>query len=567
MSEDKNRDADSQRHWRVEEDAYDDLLNSYFGSADNKKSTSSSVEKTNRTTDIKPSKPTTVKKSSAAPQAEKPAGSKKNEFKLEIKDLESEFNTKAEKPVAKRQQPVGVPRAQLYKKAEPTEKKRVHSRQTEKAEPKPVRKKSAEENVSKNNLSDTIDFIPAFSYDRIKEKNKTIEPEYHTAQPVHNKAGEAVIIKKNKIPPKKKIVQFILNNKKAWVIVLICIVCSIFISTYAISCMNDILAIRRNSENVVTINIPSETNTKGVIDLLKENKLIKHKYFCLVFAKAMDFRDDNYLTGIYYLTESMGLENMLSTFKESPVTGETVSLAFPEGFSVDQIAEKLEKYGVCTKTAFYTTMRDVDFSSEYTFIADEDNKDLRYHSLEGYLFPDTYEFYVGENAASVIRRFLDNFQSKWSDEYAAQAQKLGMSVDDIVTLASIIEKEAYGADQMPQVSSVLHNRLNKSGLYPTLQCDSTTAYINEYISKNVTDATALGKYTKNYSTYNCEGLPVGAICNPGNDAINAALYPASTNYYFFLHDNNKKLYLAANDAEHRANGIAALKANTAKDSQ
>lgn len=118
-----------------------------------------------------------------------------------------------------------------------------------------------------------------------------------------------------------------------------------------------------------------------------------------------------------------------------------------------------------------------------------------------------------------------------------------MSVDDIIKLASIIEKEAADATQMPLVSSVLHNRLNKPGLYPSLQCDSTADYINDYIAKNVTNATELAAYTSRYSTYKCEGLPVGAICNPGNDSINAALNPAKTDYYFFAHDTNKRFIL------------------------
>src|SRR5699024_7474732 len=144
-----------------------------------------------------------------------------------------------------------------------------------------------------------------------------------------------------------------------------------------------------------------------------------------------------------------------------------------------------------------------DFSSEYSFIQEMDDKEDRFRMLEGYLYPDTYEFYIGENPSSVIRKFLNNFQKKWTDEYAKQAEKLNMSVDDVITLASIIQKEAYGADQSPLVSSVLHNRLNNSSLYPSLQCDSTTEYINENIAKNVTDAAQLANYTNLYSSYKC----------------------------------------------------------------
>lgn len=550
-----------------DEQAYDDLLRFY-------------------SSDTKPHRPSEHSSTqSAKAPASRPASNNAKSFKLDIKDIDSEFNQPVRRAPVKREQSAHT---QIYKKPEPAA-KRPTQRNSEKAV-----HKSADEYGK-------IDLMPAFEDDRrYIPKREAVKPEYKSepqrqAAPerkkpaqkkaslfsgkkkkpqgdvpykkpeiVHDENGRAVIVKKNEIPPKKRIELFFKQNKKAWVLIAVCIAAAALISTYAISCMNDILAIGRDSETVVTVNIPAQTDTKGAIDILKENKLIKHKYFCRICAKVLEYRDDNYLTGIYYLTESMGLENMLSSFKKPTVTGETVTLTFPEGYTVNQIAEKLEKYEVCSQTAFFATVRDVDFSTEYSFIAQIDNKDKRYQVLEGYLYPDTYEFYIGENASSVIRKFLDNFKNKWTDEYQAQADKIGMSIDDVITLASIIEKEAYGADQMPLVSSVFHNRLKKSGIYPTLGSDATKEYVSEYISKSVTNSAELSSYQKNYDTYKCAGLPVGAICNPGNDAIKAALFPANTGYYYFLHDNDKKIYLAATDSEHNQNSLAALKANSKK---
>lgn len=549
-----------------DEQAYDDLLSFY-------------------SSDTKPHRPSEHSSTqSAKAPASRPASNNAKSFKLDIKDIDSEFNKPVRRAPVKREQ---SPHTQIYKKPEPASK-----RPTQRNSEKPV--KSADEYGK-------IDLMPAFEDDRrYIKKREAVKPEYKSEpqrqvaperkkpvqkkaslflgkkkkpqgdvpykkpEIVHDENGRAIIVKKNEIPPKKRIELFFKQNKKAWVIIAVCIAAAALISTYAISCMNDILAIGRDSETVVTVNIPAQTDTKGAIEILRDNKLIKHKYFCRICAKVLEYRDDNYLTGIYYLTESMGLENMLSSFKKPIVTGETVTLTFPEGYTVNQIAEKLEKYEVCSQTAFFATVRDVDFSTEYSFIAQIDNKDKRYQVLEGYLYPDTYEFYIGENASSVIRKFLDNFKNKWTDEYKAQADKIGMSIDDVITLASIIEKEAYGADQMPLVSSVFHNRLNKSGIYPTLGSDATKEYVSEYISKSVTNSAELSSYQKNYDTYKCAGLPVGAICNPGNDAIKAALFPANTGYYYFLHDNDKKIYLAATDSEHNQNSLAALKANSKK---
>lgn len=450
------------------------------------------------------------------------------QFKLEIKDLDAEFNTEAEAEAEAR-----------ARRAANAENARRH--RAEQTQP------GAFENFA--------DVIKKRRFAQPAEEVPMVTEEL-------SEAGEAVAAKS--FPAKldrEAIRAFFIKNKKTWILILICIVASILLSTYTISCMNDVFAIRRDSETVVTVNIPADARTKDVLKILQKNDLIEHRHFCLLMSKILQFKDDNYLTGVYYVTPSMGFEKMLTTFKQPTTTGETVTLTFPEGFTVDQIIAKLEENKVCSAAVLYQTMQEVDFSSEFSFIAEMDNKEMRYRMLEGYMYPDTYEFYVGESPSSVLRKFLNNFNKRWTEEYAAQAQKLNMSVDDVITLASIIQKEAYGAEQSPLVSSVLHNRLNKSGLYPSLQCDSTTEYINEYIQKNTKSAVELARFTDRYSSYKCAGLPVGSICNPGDDAIKAALYPEKTDYYFFAHDTNKKLYLARNDNERRSNNLAILNAN------
>lgn len=446
-------------------------------------------------------------------------------FKLEIKDLDAEFHTDAEI------------RAQRAANAENARRQRAAQR------------------------------TPQGAFENFSDVIKKRRPVQHAeAQELVTEdfaqAGEATAKKLTEKLDWNTVRAFFLKNKMTWIIILICVAASVLLSTYAISCMNDVFAIRRDSETVVTVNIPAEAHTKDVLKILQDNDLIHHRHFCWVVSKVIKFKDDNYLTGVYYVTASMGFEKMLLTFKQPTTTGETVTLTFPEGFTVDQIVAKLEEYKVCSAAVLYQTMQDVDFSSEFSFISEMDNKEARYRMLEGYLYPDTYEFYIGESPSSVLRKFLNNFNKKWTDEYAAQAKKLNMSVDDVITLASIIQKEAFGAEQSPLVSSVLHNRLNKSGLYPSLQCDSTTEYINEYIQKNTKSAVEVARFTDRYSSYKCAGLPVGSICNPGNDAIKAALYPEKTDYYFFAHDTSKKLYLARNDNERRSNNLAILNANT-----
>ena len=261
----------------------------------------------------------------------------------------------------------------------------------------------------------------------------------------------------------------------------------------------------------------------------------------------------------------MGVEKMITRFKTNSTRGAVISVTIPEGYTIDQIFERLEKNDICKKDALYKTIDNVDFGAEYSFLANIDEAENRYHVLEGYMFPATYEFEQGADPATVIRKFLDTFKARWSDKYEKRAKELSLSVDDIITLASIIEKEGANKEQFKLVSSVLHNRLNRQGLYPTLECNSTQDYVTNTISKRVTSGSEISAYIKNYSTYEKAGLPPGAICNPGAAAIEAALYPDSHQYYFFAHDKNRKIYMATTLEEHSANLRAINKANAEVD--
>lgn len=333
---------------------------------------------------------------------------------------------------------------------------------------------------------------------------------------------------------------------------------SVILCIYGIGCINDVLAIKTD-DVAVEVNVSQGMSDGDVIDILGDNDLIKHELFCKLFIKAFG-KSGDYVSGVYTLTPSMGVEDMLATMKADVTLSETVTLTFPEGWTVDQMAEKLESNEVCSASAFLTTIRTVDFSEEYDFIAAIPNKDKRFRLLEGYMYPDTYEFYIGENASSVVRKFLDNFKNKWTDEYQKQADKLGVSLDEVITLASILQEEAASTEQMADISSVLYNRLNKPASFQWLQCDSTETYLLETIKPTLTSSTEdtqkYIEYRDNYDTYStaCTGLPIGAIANPGNAAIKAALNPSDTGYYYFRHDTKGGVYYASTFAEHERNG-------------
>lgn len=345
------------------------------------------------------------------------------------------------------------------------------------------------------------------------------------------------------------------RRESAYKIIIVLI--ALLLAIHWTSCLNDVLGFARSDkEKIVTVE-EGDTTAK-LIGKFDREGLIKHSTFCKMFINATsDIRSDNtkYLKGDFTLTPDMGVEKMLATCTATQKR-DTVEITVPEGYTVEQIAEKLEEAKVCSKDDFLKATNSSKYS--YDLIKNINNGDQRYHLLEGYMYPDTYEFYVGEDATSVVSKFLNNFTEKWSDSYANRAKELNMSMDDVVTLASIVQKEDSNPDNMAIIASVFYNRLNSSA-YPSLQSDATNYYVNNFIKPN----TSSGEYNlfrNRYSTYVCKGLPVGPICNPGDDAIKAVLWPASTNYYFFAHDDDGNLYAARTASEQNQNVYNALTA-------
>ncbi|MBO4446344.1 MAG: endolytic transglycosylase MltG [Clostridia bacterium] len=347
--------------------------------------------------------------------------------------------------------------------------------------------------------------------------------------------------------------EFIKQNgtKGAIIYVAVLVAISAIMSVFLMSFVNDIFGFNR-SDKVITVKVSENMSTGKLINQFKKQGLIKRKGLCKMFMvvaggmhKSTDF--ETYLSGVYDLKPSMGLEKMLLSCQEEQKS-ETVTVTIPEGFNIEQIALKLEKAEVCTAADFYSNLESATF--EYDFLKGIENKSSRYNYLEGYLYPDTYEFYVGQSASSVIRKLLENTDKKWTAEYEKQAKAMGMSMDEVITMASIIQKEAGDAEQMPIIASVFYNRL-KSSSFRCLQSDATTVYVAKFIKPNVSVGEA-DTFAQKYDTYKCIGLPAGPICCPGDDAIKAVLWPADTDYYFFGHDSSGNMYAAKTEAERNA---------------
>lgn len=354
-------------------------------------------------------------------------------------------------------------------------------------------------------------------------------------------------------------------------IAILCVVVIVFTTAFsaiAITCINDVLAINR-SEEVVKVTIPQDATTNEIIDILSEEGLVKQTLFCKLYYKLVFFlkninketkpNEPDYLSGVYYVKKNLGLEGYLTEFRETQKSAETINLVFPEGWTIYQMFDKIEEFGVCSKEELLASLEEADF--EYGFIDEISDDSQRTFKLEGYLYPATYEFYETSDANTIIRKFLEASEEKWTEEYEEQRIKLGFTRDEVIIIASIIQREAANEEQMSLISSVLHNRLDNSVSWPLLGCDSTANYVTSYVALNVSSAEAAA-YESYYDTYTQQGLPPGPICNPGDDAIKAALFPEDTNYYYFRHDKYGSIYMATTQAEHEANGREVLRVNS-----
>ncbi|NLP49080.1 MAG: endolytic transglycosylase MltG [Clostridiales bacterium] len=222
----------------------------------------------------------------------------------------------------------------------------------------------------------------------------------------------------------------------------------------------------------------------------------------------------------------------------------TVRVTVPEGYTAYEIAVLLEEKGVCPKDDFIAAINESGEQDYYPVIENPGERPFLY---EGYIFPDTYDFYIGESAKSALGRFLKNMQNKLAVEDYERAAELGYSMDEIITIASLVQEEAGRPAQDAKVASVIYNRLNSKD-FPRLQLNVTFEYLDKSVEPIFPQARE--NYDELYNTYKRQGLPAGPIANPGRACIEAALYPAESDYYFFLTDKDMNYYYSKTKAEH-----------------
>lgn len=289
----------------------------------------------------------------------------------------------------------------------------------------------------------------------------------------------------------------------------------------------DVLALNKEPLTA-SVTITEGESLGDVTAELKEKGLVKYGYLFQLFA-SFTHKAEKITAGSYELSTVMDYSALLNNISSTSAYRETVTVTIPEGYTVEEIFKLMENKGVCSYNDLLKVAQEETFDFDFL----KDVKTTKEKRLEGYLFPDTYEFYKGADAKNVINTMLKNFDERFDSKMEAEMQLLGYSKNDIIIMASIIEKETDGGDQR-NIASVLQNRLKNTWATPKgyLQVDSTIQYLLKERKKKLTDKDL--EIDSPYNTYKNPGLPIGPICNPGLTAIQAALEPNKTNYYYFM---------------------------------
>ncbi len=296
---------------------------------------------------------------------------------------------------------------------------------------------------------------------------------------------------------------------------------------------------KEKDKEIIRIEIPLGSSVESMANQLEQNGVIKSAWVFKIYSKLQK-TGSKYRAGIYYLDSGMNIEEITQIIQHGKGFVEIVKFTIPEGFEVRMIVDKLVESGLGSSERFYEIINNNPFDYEFLKEIPEDAV-----PLEGYLFPDTYEVYKAAKEEEIIKKMLDRFDNVFNEDFRNRAKELNMSINEVVTLASIIEREAKAEKELKVVSSVFHKRLKINMLLGS--CATVQYIIKE--RKDVLLTKDL-EIVSPYNTYKNPGLPPGPIASPGKKAIEAALYPDETDYLYFVAEKDGTHYFSKTYDEH-----------------
>lgn len=309
------------------------------------------------------------------------------------------------------------------------------------------------------------------------------------------------------------------------IIIAIAVITALIVATPYI---HEFFNIHSKEGNPVTVTIPEGTSAGRIASILKENNIIKHEFMFKLKVK-LSGKNTKLNFGTYILSDGMCLADVIDILCK-PANGGSISLSVPEGYSAERIAEKADELGICSREEFLKALED-DY--DYEFLSCIPAGEYKYR-LQGFLFPETYLFSKNTTAHLIIDTMLGEFEKRYTETIG----EIDENTFEIITKASLVEKEAMLTDERPIIAGVIENRIEAS---MPLQIDAAIVYA---ISDGMYDVEQV-LYTdleidSPYNIYRNEGLPAGPICNPGMSAIEAAYNPDDNEYLFYHTDEEKK---------------------------
>ena len=322
-----------------------------------------------------------------------------------------------------------------------------------------------------------------------------------------------------------------LSKKTITIIIILLLI--LIAALYFVSTINNPL---KGNEDIV-VRVEDGDNFYSIINKLEEDKKLKSvpiiKLYVKVLGKSVDIKPGEYL-----LSKGSSVEEIINSLNTESSLNK-VKFTVPEGYSKEDIASKLEDEGICSKNDFILAIKEYPLPSYV-----KPNEEKRYN-LEGYLFPDTYIIEIGETPKEIINKMIKRFEEMLDE--ASKATNVIVKDEDIetvVTIASMIEKEARLDNERPTIASVIVNRLN---IDMKLQIDATVIYaLGEHVDTVTYDHLEIDSP---YNTYKNYGLPVGPISNPGIESIKATLKPESTDYLFYVLKDDNSHYFTNDDED------------------
>jgi len=272
----------------------------------------------------------------------------------------------------------------------------------------------------------------------------------------------------------------------------------------------------------VNVSVREGFDIDEITEMLYDAGLIRYKFLFSLYAGYSD-AEEKISAGFYVLNKNYDYRALVQGMTARAGVRQETTVTIPEGFTLAQIFNLLEDYGVCSAGDLWEAATNHNFGFHFL---DEETLGNRLR-LEGFLFPETYNFYIDSTPVQAISRMLREFNRRFSDTYIERAAQMGYSIHDIINVAAMIEREAGNDAERPRIAAVIYNRLNSRD-FPRLEIDATIHY-----AIAGTDRPFSTDLDDPFNTYIHRGLPPGPISNPGMQSIRAALYPDSTNEFFY----------------------------------